>query len=101
MLAGNAGSELERRAAHGLAIRAVTNPYQIGVDKRLPGDVATKAGTVNLHGQGAQALEHFVGEELEHHWVLHAQQHAADFAALASLFPGTESLDDALGWPNE
>ncbi len=87
MLAGNAGSELERRAAHGLAIGAVTDADKVGVDGRFPGDVATEAAAVNVFCGRHGNLEHFLGKQLEHGGVLNAEQHAADFTAFAGIFP--------------
>ena len=93
-LARDPGRKLERRAAHGLAIRIITHPY-------LSGDVAAKAGAVYLHDESATDSEHLVGKELEYDRVLHAQQHAADFAALARFFPGAEPFNDALAGSNQ
>ena len=87
MLAGNAGSELERRAAHGLAIGAVTDADKVGVDGRFPGDVATEAAAVDVFCGRHGNLEHFLGKQLEHGGVLNAEQHAADFTALTCLLP--------------
>ena len=101
VLARDPGRKLERRAAHGLAIRAMTNLYQTGVDACLPGDVSEKAGAVYLHDESATDSEHLVGKELEYDRVLHAQQHAADFAALGRLFPGAQPFDDPLAGSNQ
>ena len=87
MLAGNAGGELERRAAHRLAIGAVTDPDKVGVDGRFPGDVATEAAAVDIFCGRHENLEHFLGKQLEYSGVLNAQQHAAHFTALTCLLP--------------
>ena len=96
----NAGGELKGRAASRLTVCAVTDAHQLAINGRLLDDVSAQAGAVNLHDESATVSEHLVGEELEHHRVLYAQQHATDFAALAGLFPWTEPLDDALAGAN-
>ena len=101
ILSRNAGGELKGRAADRLTVCAVTDAHQRGINSRLPSDVATQAGAVNLHDESVTVSEHLVGEELKHHRVLYAQQHAAHFATLAGLFPWTESLDDALAGTNQ
>ena len=88
------------RAANRLTVCAVTDAHQRRINSRPPGDVSAQAGAVNLHDESVTVSEHLVGEELEHHRVLHAQQHATDFAALAGLFPWAEPLDDALAGAN-
>ena len=88
MLARNAGGELERRAAHGLAIGAVTDPDKVGVDGRLPGDIPTEAAAVDTFCGRHGNLEHFLGKQLEHGGVLNAEQHAAHFTAFPRVFPG-------------
>ena len=49
VLSRDPGRKLERRAANGLAIRAVTQPYQIGVNACLPSDVTALAYAINFH----------------------------------------------------
>ena len=100
ILSSNAGGELKGRAADRLTVCAVTDTHQRGINSRLPGDVSAQAGAVNLYDESVSVSEHLVGEELEHHRVLYAQQHAAHLAALAGLFPWAEPLDDALAGAN-
>ena len=88
------------RAANRLTVCAVTDAHQLAINRRLLDDVSAQAGAVHLHDKSATISEHLVGEELEHHRVLHAQQHATDFAALAGFFPWAEPLDDALAGAN-
>ena len=101
ILTRNAAGELKGRTADRLTVCAVTDAHQLGINSRLPSDVATQAGAVNLHDESVTVSEHLVGEELKYHRVLYAQQHAAHFATLAGLFPWTESLDDALAGTNQ
>ena len=97
----NAGGELRGRAANRLTVCAVTDAHQLAINGRLLDDVSAQAGAVHLHDENATVSEHLVGEELEHHRVLYAQQHAAHLAALAGLFPWAEPLDDALAGANQ
>ena len=66
----DAGSELKCRSTDGLAIGAVANPHQRGVDHSRPGDVTSKAGATDIH-RLAQASEHFVGEQLQYDGILY------------------------------
>ena len=89
------------RAANRLTVCAVTDAHQRRINSRPPGDVSAQAGAVNLHDESVTVSEHLVGEQLKHHRVLYAQQHAAHLAAFAGLLPWAKPLNDALAGANQ
>jgi len=87
VLACDSCGELERRTTHGLTIGAVTDAYEVGVDGRFPGDIATETAAVDAFCGRHGNLEHFLGKQLEHGRVLNTEQHAAHFTAFTRVFP--------------
>ena len=97
----NSGRELKGRAPQDLAVRAMADTNEAGIYLSFPLNALAQTRSGNLHHDVPPGSKHLVGEELKYHRVLHAQQHAADFAALARLFPGAESLNNPLAGSNQ